>query len=81
MLSVRLDQHLFFKHILSLFHVYKCLSTSLHEHHVHVSMQCSQKLEEDVGSPRTGVAKGYELPCEYWEPNPGLLCKNTDAFN
>lgn len=27
MLSIRLDQNLFFKHILSLFHVYKCLST------------------------------------------------------
>lgn len=48
---------------------------------MHVSMQCLQKLEEDVGSPRTRVAKGYELPYECWEPNPGLLCKNADAFN
>lgn len=80
-LSIRLDQHLFFNYILSLFHVYNCLSTSLYEHCAHVSMQCSQKLEEGVGSPRTGVAEGSELPRECWEPNPGPLCTNTDAFN
>lgn len=80
-LNIRLDQYLFFKYILSLFHVNKCLSTSLYEHRVHVSMQCSQELKEGVESPRTGVAEGYELPCEYWEPNLGPLCKNTDAFN
>lgn len=29
--------------------------------------------EKDIGSPRSGVINGYELPCEYWKLNPCLL--------
>lgn len=28
---------------------------------------------EGVGVPGTGVTHGYELPCGYWELNPGTL--------
>ena len=41
----------------------------------HVSACCSQRQDEGVRSPGTGVIDGYEPPCGYWESNPSLLEK------
>lgn len=34
---------------------------------------CLLTPEEGIGSPKTGVAGGCELPCGFWEPNSGRL--------
>lgn len=39
-------------------------------HVLHVCAWCPQKLEEGIGSSRTGVMNGCESPCEPWESNP-----------
>ena len=39
---------------------------------IYVCAWCVCRLEEDIGSPRTGVTLGCELPCGYWESNLGL---------
>jgi hypothetical protein len=38
---------------------------------------CLWKPEEGIGSSRTGVTDGYELPCGSWELNPGSLEEQT----
>lgn len=39
-------------------------------------MQSPQRLEEDVGPPKTGVTDNYELTCECWVLNPSPLEKH-----
>jgi hypothetical protein len=39
----------------------------------HMCALCERMSEEDVGSPRTGVMDGCELPCGCWEQNCGSL--------
>jgi hypothetical protein len=37
----------------------------------HMYALCLQRVEEGIGSPRTRVIDGCELPSGYWGPNPG----------
>lgn len=38
---------------------------------------CLLTPEEGIGSPKTGVAGGCELPCGFWDLNPGPLEEQT----
>ena len=39
--------------------------------YVCMTAECSRRLEEDIGPPRTGITDGCESPCRCQEPNPG----------
>ena len=51
--------------------------------HVHLCAMCIQppsRPEENAKSPRTGVTKGYGLPCWDFELNLGLLEEQTTSL-
>jgi hypothetical protein len=39
----------------------------------HVCTWCSQRSEEGIRFPGTGIVDGCGLPCECWESSPGPL--------
>lgn len=39
----------------------------------HVSARCPRRLEEDIGSPGTGITDVWQLPSGFLEPNLGPL--------
>lgn len=41
----------------------------------HMHVWCSQRLEEGINSPRTGLRGGNEPTCSCWELSPGSMEK------
>ena len=46
----------------------------------HICAWCQQGAEAGAGSPRTGVMDVCELPCGYWELNPGPLQQDQQVL-
>ena len=64
---------LIFYRFISMYVYFMCMSV------IPACMQCTQRLEEGIISPRTGVIGGCELPCGCWELNLGP-CKTSQRF-